>query len=116
MSDGSTAELPPGDGAWIVKNSWGTGCGDEGYFYLSYYDTAMGAPTAFEMEAVPDGEHVYTKNYQYYYGSGTPTVVPLPTATANIFKAEDYETLEAVGITTASGSASTVSIQIYQDL
>lgn len=32
----------PGNGAFIAKNSYGTSFGDEGYFYISYYDKTIG--------------------------------------------------------------------------
>ena len=39
---------PPADGAWIVRNSWGDGYGNEGYFYLSYYDKTICLPESFD--------------------------------------------------------------------
>lgn len=34
---------PPGNGAFIIKNSWGPNSGDNGYYYVSYYDTTIGS-------------------------------------------------------------------------
>jgi len=34
-------EIAPGNGAFILRNSWGGQWGDGGYFYMSYYDTGF---------------------------------------------------------------------------
>ena len=34
----SSSHRPKKPGAWIIKNSWGTGTGDNGFYYISYED------------------------------------------------------------------------------
>lgn len=50
-----------GPGAWIVRNTWGQGFGEGGYYYISYNDSQFGKyngywPEVMENEA---GSHIY---------------------------------------------------------
>ena len=49
---------PPGDGAWLCKNSWGIGTDDDGCFWISYYDTTLSKPTVYYLEDAKDHDDI----------------------------------------------------------
>jgi len=106
--------VPPGNGAFIIRNSWGTAWGQSGYFYMSYYDTWVGR----EENAVfvsPDSTDKYSRNYQYdplgwvsSFGTGSSSNY----WGANIFTAVGAEQLRAVSFYTPVVN-STYQIYVY---
>jgi len=55
---------PPGNGAFICKNSLGPGWGEGGYFYVSYHDVYLGR-RSFSAVFSAEPAAGLTKNYQY---------------------------------------------------
>ena len=106
---------PEGDGAWLVRNSWGAGHGINGYFWLSYYDKTISGGHGYRAVA-PDK---YDHNYRYDKG-GTDNgyvngVEKGNVEAANIFRIQnEKEILKAVqfGVQWIN---SNYSIQIYKN-
>lgn len=92
-------QTPPGDGAFIVRNSWGASWAENGYFYISYYDT-VGMVKAIFNNAEP------TDNYGSIYQLdplGATTAIGAGSTSywaANVFTAQNDEPLAAVGFYT----------------
>jgi len=106
-------DVPPDDGAWIVKNSWGEDSHIDGYFYLSYYDSSLSGIASFEIA----DKSTYNNIYQYDGASPDSYLYYLSSAftAANIFTAESNETISAAAFYTYEASVP-YTVSVYADV
>lgn len=91
---------PPGKGAWLIKNSWGAGFHDGGYFWLSYYDRSLSEAAQFKADSRGGA---YKQKYMYDpFGHvdtwGSPSWTGI--LGANVFTASENGLIEAVAFST----------------
>jgi len=105
---------PPKDGAFICKNSWGEEFGDDGYFYVSYYDSNICNKSV-----------VYTRvgaadNYDKIYQSDLLGWIGLigfgkeEAFFANVYETEKNEALDAVSFY-ATGENTEFEVYLVQN-
>ncbi len=103
---------PPGNGAFIIRNSWGGAWADGGYCYLSYYDKGIGNLMVFNNAESP---YNYGHIYQYDPLGQTRTWGKQESFGANVFTAQTSDNLDAVGFYTTDGNTS-YQVYIYKNV
>ena len=110
FSASNFATTPPGDGAWLIQNSWGYS--QYMYLWISYYDTSLQDFGFFEA-----GPASKTTSIYQYDGTASPVDWTYSTldslGIANVYTASSSETLDAVSFFIGDADV-TYTVKIYK--
>ena len=103
-----------GNGAFICQNSWGTNFGEQGYFYISYYDTNIGTHNVVytRIDEVDNYNHIYQSDLCGWVGQLGYNKESI--FGANVFTAESSEVLKAISFY-ATGKNSEYELFVVQN-
>jgi C1A family cysteine protease len=102
-------------GAFIVKNSWGSGVGDAGYYYVPYADQSIGFESLVYFEDVEDTLYPFDTLYSYDE-LGATAAMRIDSSTvemSNVYKAQNVETLVGASFFVLD-SGSDVEVEVHQ--
>ncbi|MDO4562364.1 MAG: lectin like domain-containing protein [Clostridia bacterium] len=100
--------MPQKSGAWLIKDTYKNQRGDDGYFWLSYYDNSIVEIGFFEMMPGNAYEHIYQ-----YDGTVCNSMVTCEKA-ANLFTAKRDETLNMLSVMISS-SCVDYTVAVYKN-
>lgn len=130
----NASNLPPKDGAFIVKNSWGGkdssgwdyandwGVDGSGYFYLSYYDHSIKRAMSFEVDtdfysdSYIDTDNEIIDQYDYMQANGVSYFSQSCDTKpwyANVFTASENQNITSIG-TYYITSGSVMDYRVYK--